>query len=409
VSDAKGPSYIRLLRRNGNYRQLWLSQAVSNTGDWFSSIAVLGLTLELTNSGLMLSLMSLCQMLPSFLMAPVAGVVADRFDRKKVMILSDLFRAAAATGFLFAVTVEDLWIVFLSAAFLSGLSPFFDAAKNAALPDIARDEELLTANALSSATWGLMLTIGSALGGLVAAGFGREAAFQANALSFLISAFFVLRAVIPKASGTGQPVHFFSDFAAGLHYIGKDSSTRVFLPVKATWGLAGGSAVLLYALFGGQVFRAGDTGIAILYTARGAGTLLGTLAMKWFVSPGLPDLRRGILVGLIGYGLSFVGVAFASSIWVAAFFIMMSTCGSMVMWVFSSLGLQRVVHEEFRGRVLAADGGLFTLSFALSTVSAGLLLETATPRPVSLIVGIFGVAVAALWAYLTRRTPLTKT
>jgi MFS family permease len=403
---AESLSYAQLLRRNRPYRHLWLSQVVSNTGDWFSSIAVLGLTLELTDSGLALSLIMLCQMLPSFLMAPVAGVVADRFDRKRVMILADLLRAVVALGFLLVETPGDIWLIFLSAALLSGFSPFFDAARNATLPGIAHGGELLAANALSSATWGLMLTIGSAAGGLVAAKFGRPAAFELNALSFLVSALFVLRVFLPAGSGTGQPVRFFSDFVEGLRYIRHDAQTRVFLPVKATWGVAGGSAVLLYAVFGGQVFHAGDTGIAILYTARGAGTLLGTLGMKLFPSPLLNHLRWGILAGLMGYGLSFVGVSFAPSLWVTALFIMLSTGGSMVMWVFSSLGLQLVVHEGFRGRVLAADSGLFTLAFALSTVSAGLLLEMVAPRTVAWAVGVLGVAVSALWFYFVRRIPL---
>ena len=405
-TDNEPVSYTRLIKRNHACRNLWISQVISNTGDWFSSIAVLGLTLQLTQSGFVLSLMMLCQMAPSFLMAPLAGGVADRFDRKKVMILADLLRATVSLGFLLVHTAEDVWLIFLSASLLSGCSPFFDAAKNATLPSIAKGRALLTANALSSATWGLTLTVGAAVGGLVAAQFGRNVAFELNALSFVLSAVFVARVALPVAGRASQPVRFIADFVEGLRYIRKDRATRVFLPVKATWGLAGGSAVLLYAVFGGQVFNAGDAGIALLYTARGLGTLIGTIGMKAFPAPQLPHLRWGILVGLLGYGFSFIGVSFASSIWLAAVFIMLSTCGSMVMWVFSSLGLQLVVDENVRGRVFAADGGLFTLAFALSTVGAGLLLESNTPRFVSLWVGVFGMSLSLVWFYFARRIPL---
>jgi hypothetical protein len=194
----------------------------------------------------------------------------------------------------------------------------------------------------------------------------------------------------------------------GFRYIQGDRPTRVFLPVKATWGLAGGSAVLLYAVFGGQVFRAGDVGIAVLYTARGLGTLLGTLGMKLAPTSFLSHLRWGILIGLVGYGAAFVGFSFAPSLWVAALFITLSTGGSMVMWVFSSLGLQLVVHEDFRGRVFAADGGLFTLAFALSTAGTGLILDMFASRAVALAAGLAGMALAGVWFYFARRIPLSS-
>ncbi len=192
---------------------------------------------------------------------------------------------------------------------------------------------------------------------------GRSAAFQINALSFLVSAVFVARVAIPAAAGAGQPVRFLSDFIEGLKYIGRDRVTRVYLPGKATWGLAGGGAVLLYAVFGGQVYRAGDTGIAILYTARGLGTLMGAVFIKFFDTIRLGQLRMGILIGLISYGAFFILFSQAPSIWLAAVCIILAAAGSMVMWVYSSLGLQLVVDEDYRGRVFAADHGLFTLAF----------------------------------------------
>lgn len=406
VAGAQPLSYVQLLRRNPSYRNLWFSQVVSNAGDWFSTIAVLALTLELTGSGLALSVTMLAQTLPAFLMAPLAGVAADRFDRKWVMISADLIRSLIAFGFLLVRRPEDVWLIFVCMALLSGFSPFFDAARNASLPSLCRGAELLGANALSSATWGLMLTVGSAIGGGVTALFGRDAAFILNGLSFLVSAFFVLRVVMPVAVGSVQGVHFFRDFVDGLAYIKRDRPTRAFLPVKATWALAGGSAVMLYALFGGQVFNRGDLGIAVLYTARGTGTLIGTVGMKWFPALSLAQLRRGIFIGLSGYGAAFLAFSFAPSLWIAALFITLSTCGSMVMWVFSSLGLQLIVDEGFRGRAFAADGGLFTLAFSISTLSAGLLLGVFDPRTVAFASGAIGIATACIWYILARFIPL---
>lgn len=260
-------SYTQLLRNNRAYRNLWLSQVVSNAGDWFSMIAVLALTLELTRSGLALSLTMLAQTLPSFLTAPVAGVVADRFNRKRVMIAADLIRSVVALGFLLVHRTNEVWMVFLFTALLSAVSPFFEAAKTASIPSIARGAELLGANALSSATWGIMLTVGSAVGGGVAALFGRS------------------------------------------------------LPI-------------------------------------------------------------------------------------AAVCITMATCASTFMWVFSSLGLQLVVHQDFRGRAFAADGGLNTLAFAVSTVGAGLFLKLFAPRTVAGAAGAMVLLSAVVWSLLVRSVPL---
>ncbi|MYI99171.1 MAG: MFS transporter, partial [Gemmatimonadetes bacterium] len=143
-------SYTRLLRENRTYRFVWLSQVVSNAGDWFNTIAVLGLTLALTGSGLALGIVTICQMLPPFLMTPLAGVVAERYDRKRVMITADILRAGVALGFLLVETADDVWMLYLFMALLSGLQPFFDVTRTAALPSIARGKALLAANALSS-------------------------------------------------------------------------------------------------------------------------------------------------------------------------------------------------------------------------------------------------------------------
>ena len=274
MSTNKSPalSYTRLISENRTFRFVWLSQVVSNTGDWFSTIAVLGLTLSLTDSGLALGIVTICQMLPPFLITPLAGVVAERYDRKRVMIITDILRACVALCFLLVGTVDEVWMLYLFMALLSALGPFFDVTRTATLPSIVQGKALLAANALSSMTWAAMLTIGSVLGGLVADHLGRSTAFQLNAFSFLVSAIFLARIAIPSAAGAGKPIRFLEDFIDGLKYIGRDRATRVFLPAKATWGLAGGGAVLLYAVFGGQVYRAGDTGIAILYTASIATT-----------------------------------------------------------------------------------------------------------------------------------------
>src|SRR5215203_1070860 len=159
--------YIDLLRRNRSFRQLWLGQVVSQMGDWFNTIALYTIILKLTGSGRDVGLLLVARFLPSFLFGPLSGVVADRFSRRTIMIVSDVLRAIVVLGFLFVRHADQLWIVYALTVLQLGLSTFFEPAKTAAVPSIVSDRELVAANAISSVTWSVMLTLGAAIGGLI--------------------------------------------------------------------------------------------------------------------------------------------------------------------------------------------------------------------------------------------------
>ncbi|HKS10432.1 MAG TPA: MFS transporter, partial [Pyrinomonadaceae bacterium] len=184
----KPVGYIDLLRRNRSFRQLWLGQVVSQMGDWFDTIALYTIILNLTGSGRDVGLLLVARFLPSFLFGPLSGVVADRFSRQRIMIVTDILRALVVLGFLFVRTPDQLWIVYVLTVFQLGLSTFFEPAKTAAIPSIVEDRELVAANAISSVTWSVMLTLGAAIGGLITGWFGTDAAFILDAASYLLSA-----------------------------------------------------------------------------------------------------------------------------------------------------------------------------------------------------------------------------
>src|SRR5262249_37483669 len=162
----------------------WLGQAISLLGDWFNFVTLQTLLLRLTNQATWVAGMWVAQMLPPLLLGPMAGVVVDRFSRQRVMIASDLARAAIAVGFLSFHIRRTAWLAFPLLALLGVFSIFFEPARTAVVPNITRDEELVTANALSAVTWSVMLTSGAVVGGLVARFLGYEMAFALNSLSF---------------------------------------------------------------------------------------------------------------------------------------------------------------------------------------------------------------------------------
>src|SRR5690606_12942705 len=155
-----------LLRRNANFRNLWLGSVISQFGDWFNVIASAEVISRLTDSGTALSFLFLARFLPLFVFSPIAGVLADRFDRKRIMVLSDVLRAVAVLGFLFIHEPDDIWLFYLLTILQFSLSALFTPARGAVLANVVRSDELVAANALDSLTWSTMLALGAFAGGV---------------------------------------------------------------------------------------------------------------------------------------------------------------------------------------------------------------------------------------------------
>ena len=168
MSERASVSYGSLLRGNINFRYLWSGQIVSLLGDWFNLIASATLVAELTQSGIAVGGLFVVRMLAQLLVSPFAGVAADRYNRKRLLILTDIGRAITVLGFLFVREPEQVWLLYVLTIIQMAMSGFFFPARNAILPDIVSRRELGAANALSSATWSVMLAFGAALGGIVA-------------------------------------------------------------------------------------------------------------------------------------------------------------------------------------------------------------------------------------------------
>ena len=212
--------YLDLLKANRNFRHLWWGDVVSLIGDWFNLIASAALITELTNSGAAISYLFLVRLLPQFLFSPIAGVITDRYDRRKILIFTDLLRAVTVLCFLFIRSAEQLWILYMLTAIQFMLSALFVPARSAVLANVVDQKDLIVANALDSFTWSTMLAVGSFLGGVVATIFGNQTAFVMDALTFLLSAWLISRISMPKrekyvASEQGG----WLDFIDGLRYL----------------------------------------------------------------------------------------------------------------------------------------------------------------------------------------------
>ncbi|MEJ2011237.1 MAG: MFS transporter [Anaerolineales bacterium] len=202
LENRKSPvGYLQLARANANFRNLWFGQIISLLGDWFNLIASASLIGQLTGSGLAIGGLFVVRMLAPFLISPIGGVLADRYNRKHILILSDMARALVVLGFLLVRSAGDVWLLYLLTAVQLAITGIFFPTRNAVLPDLVTRAELGTANTLTSVTWSIMLAVGAALGGLVAGGWGFQPAFIVDSLTFLLSAMFISRIAYTHAPG----------------------------------------------------------------------------------------------------------------------------------------------------------------------------------------------------------------
>jgi len=374
---------------------------ISLGGDWFLVIALFSLVEELTGSALAIGFLLLVQDFTSFALSPIAGVLVDRLDRRRLMVVADVARAALCLGFLLLQDGGSLWIVYLLYAAMAAFSTVFFPAFSAAMPNLVDDEDLSTANALSGSLWGTMLAIGAGLGGIVTAAVGRDAAIGIDAVSFLVSA--ALLGGIRRPFTRGAPEAHLRMRAAAIEtvqYARRDHRVLALLAVKGGWALAGGVLVVL-PLLAKDVFDAGDLGIGLLLAARGVGALIGPFLGRSML--GHKDRRLFTVIGLslstFGIGYALVGLAPGLGLALAA--VCLAHIGGGGQWMLSSYGLQRIVPDRIRGRIFAFDFMLVTLTFGVSSLVTGALSDAFGPKPTAVGLGVVGLAWAAIWTWLT--------
>jgi hypothetical protein len=414
-------AYYRLIRANRNFRLLWLAQLISEMGDWFYSLAVYSLLLELTgNRAQSVGLAVVLQVLPHSFAAPTAGVINDRLRRKSIMIGADIARFFIVLGMLAVRTPAMVWLVY-PLLFLETLgAAFFEPARSAVIPNVVPASEVLRANALSSVTWSFCLAAGASLGGVVAVLFGRDTVFLLNAFSFLASAWLTARMQFHEPHAAGHPplrladLFNFKPVLEGVRYIRSDPRLFATVFVKAGIGLLGANNVLL-PILGERVFpvrlegvdpgRGAVLGMSLLMGARGVGSLLGPLASGRWAGDRQSRLRLGILGGFLLAAAGYTVLGASASLVVAVLVVALAHAGSSTNWVFSTTLLQIYSEDRFRGRVFAADYGLCMLGISASSYLAGVALDLGVPvRTAASVMGIVMLLPVGVWAVTLRRS-----
>ena len=444
------PTYRKLLKNNRNFRRLWTGQMISELGTWFSFIAELGLVRAMSGSALTTTALLVARLLPFLLVAPMAGVFADRRSRKQIMIAADLLRAAVALMFVAAGFIGSAWLVIVCSALNASLSMFFESAKNASIPNLVTPRELLTANVLMFSTRFLQYTLGSALGGLTAAQFGYNTAFVVNALSFVASAVFIalipaetmrksgasavksLYAITEEAerqrlpadpmsveSEAGLPIagselpldqrqveqerrRFWNDVREGLRYIWATPFVRGVIMVNVGWATGGGMTAILFDRIGGREFAAGGPGdwfVAALFSAGGVGVFFGMLLARRVGQWTVETRRAGLFIGwaLLAHGLLFAMGGLMPTLATMAIFVALSRVVLGAEFGVQETMMMRVLPDDYRGRVFTTDRSLEWSTMALATIVTGWLLTWFSPRSLMIASGLLSATPGLIW------------
>lgn len=408
-------TYMQLLRRNRSFRRLWIGQVISELGNWFNFIAALGLVRVVSNAAPeVTTLILICRQVPFPLFFPLAGAFVDRWSRRTVMIVTDVLRVIVALGFLLVRRPEDLWIAYVCTALLSFFGTFFEAAKNAAVPNLTGERDLLAGNALMFSSRFLLMSLGAALGGWASSKMGYQVAFIINAVSFLISAYSVW--LVPDEETRQAPAAvvqdekrtvysgYWTDMREGWSYIVNNKPVATILVVNIVWAVGGGAILLILDRLGAFVFAGqhginADEAIGVLYFANGLGLFVGMMIAR---RVGMYFEMTGRTIGYIGWSLLIQGIFVAlmgvmPSLWLASLMLFISRVLLGAEFAVQETLLMRLVPDKLRGRVSTTDRAGEMLIWSLSTVVAGWSLYAITPGTLTVIAGLLSGVAGLLW------------
>jgi predicted MFS family arabinose efflux permease len=401
-------SYCRLLRNNANYRRYWLSGSVSQIGDWFNYIAIFVLLSQLTGSGKAVSWFLIAKHLAPAVFGPAAGVIADRYSRKAILISCDLIRAVLVLGYLLVDDNSQIWLIYLLAFTQDAIWTFYNPARQASLPSLCSTEELGIANGLSGASWSVMLAVGAALGGFFTAHLGWQAAIVADSISFLLSSAVMAAVLLPHRKKKTRQRGFtigritgWDDLKEGFFYVRSQPQTAVLLLVKSGWALAGGILVML-AVFGEQVFGAGGEGgkSGILFSMRGLGAAIGPILAWRLIGESETAMRQAIAWAFFIAAAAYLLFSQAPNMLQAALWVCCGHAAGSVQWVFSTTLIHRSVEDRFRGRVFSAEMAMLTLVMSTSIWLTGAAMDAGiAPRRIVFCLALLYILPGLAWTW----------
>jgi len=401
------PSPISVLTRNKDFRRLFAAELVVFGADWFVMVPLLVLLPELTGSGVWGALVLAADTGIVALLLPYTGTIADRFDRRKIMMAANLASIAAVLLLFLVRSAATAPLALVAVGALAVAKAFYSPAASAALPNVVDPEDLAPANAVSGSSWGTMTIVGASLGGVVSSAFGPYVSFAVTAVCLLLAAgvtALIRRPMQAPRDTSIPPARAWSALLEALRYLGARPRIRALVTVKSAVGLGNGVLTVFPLLAG--LYGVGALGAGLLFAVRGVGALVGPLVMG-------PVLRHrswllpGLALSMGLYGVGYLGAAFSPWFWLVLVMVFVAHFAGGTNWVLSNYALQGEVPDRLRGRVFATDLMLATLSIAISQLGAALFVDRVDERVILAGCALITLTYAIGWRIATRNLSLT--
>ncbi|HET6530166.1 MAG TPA: MFS transporter [Actinoplanes sp.] len=395
-----------VLTTNRDFRRLFAAELVVFGSDWFVMVPLLVLLPELTGSGVWGALVLAADTGITALLLPFTGTLADRFDRRKIMIVANLTAVAAASLLFLVRSAATAPLALVAIGAIAAAKAFYSPAATAALPNVVDRDDLAPANALSGSAWGTMTIVGASLGGVVTSAFGPYVSFGVTVVCLLLGALvtaLIRRPLQAPRDPAAPPAHPWHALIEGLRYIGARPRIRALVTVKSAVGLGNGVLTVFPLL--ASLYGVGALGAGLLFALRGAGALIGPLVMG-SVLRRRSWLLPGLALSMSLYGIGYLGVAISPWFWLVATLVFVAHFAGGTNWVLSNYALLGEVPDRLRGRVFATDMMLATLAISISQLGAAVFVDLVDERVILAGCGLITLLYAVGWRIATRSLSL---
>ncbi|QOY38166.2 MFS transporter [Anaerobacillus isosaccharinicus] len=393
-------SIVKSWRQEKNYQSLFWAGIVNGIGNRFSQVAIFALLYQLTGSGMAIGLVLAIRMLPFLLLAPLGGVLADRFSRYKLLVLIDLIRIPLVLSPLLVRETSDLWIIYVSTFLLASGEAIYAPTRMSAIPALVKQERLIDVNSLEQAMIGLVLVIGASAGGLISYYLGLSTPFILNGVTFLISAMILYKIKIPAKDRNVKQKKVSIMISKSVFWGSAALSTFFFIAI--TMPLANGIDNVLISIYALDVFEMGEIGIGFMYAALGLGFIISSLFSSL--------LKRGLLTLTVIFiafeGIGHMVLSIVPTFPIALIVVIFITLVGGISNICIDTVMMKVIPRSKQGTLFGLMQAISNTALGLSMASAGFLIELVSPRELSLFVGFAYIIFTVFYSVLFSRLNL---
>jgi MFS family permease len=396
--SAPAGSFIFRALSHKNYQLFFAGQSISLIGTWMTRIATSWLVYRLTGSALLLGVVGFAGQIPSFLLAPFAGVLVDRWNRHRLLVATQVLALvqSLALAVLTLSGVIKIWHVIALSIFQGLINAFDMPARQAFVVEMVdRREDLANAIALNSSMVNVARLLGPSIGGVLIAVVGEGWCFMADAISYIaVIASLLAMTINPRMTRATKDANMLAQLREGWNYAARFAPIRDILILLALVSLVGMPYTVLMPLFANDILHGGPSMLGWLMAASGVGALAGALILA--ARKSVLGLGKYIPVTAAAFGAGLVAFSFTRVTWLALLLMVVTGFGFMIQMAASNTVLQTIVEEDKRGRVMSFYTMAFMGTAPFGSLLAGFVAER-IGTPHTLLFGGIGCVLGALW------------